>query len=865
MLRRYLGGWALALALAAAAFPTWATSGQGREWIYVAPAAVLFTPAVGADGSVYFATADSQIRAVSPSGALQWAVNPGGLPSAAMALQGNILYFPTSQGELAAYGIDGHLSWRIPLHSSLSSTPAIAADGTLYIGTISGDLVSVAPNGYIRWSFHTGDPIVYSPVINHSGHIYVASTRNLFALGSDGQILAVTALKQVVSTPLAVDAEDNLYFVDASGSPWSRLPSGKKRWAGTGSATLTTEAASPVVGADSVVFNASFSTPPAHTYNISGTVTLAGGGALGGVSISATGTATATATTDANGSYTLTGMVDGTYTLTPQLTGYGFTPTTLSATVSGADVTGQDFSARPGYSISGTVTLNAGGGLQGVSITTFGATAITDANGAYTLDGLPLGTYTITPQLTGYTFVPSVLTVNLVIGSVIGEDFVATASTSAGSQAPPTSGGAQGTPEVVSSYQVGAYGLADGSPAWTPLDIGSTFDPALGADGTLYVSSTADQTIYLLDATTGSTLDTIKLPDAPGDLVLADTSLGPRLVFASGANRILCYGASAGPDPAAPWSEGGAGPRHLYRRDDPPAAALTSPSAGSVSGAVTVSANVSDDFPQSLMVRFLVDGVSLGTASGPPYSLIWYSQTSVDGTHIVSVEARDSAGNVAQDQVTVTSQNAGGTFTVFADTPPVPFSWTAPSDTRFRVEFATNPAFSALVASSTTAEHPWLAASAWRPSHEVWMRVLGTARGAGASPVTVYWRVVGKTSGTLAGAGGSFTIAGAIPPDGLVPADGSGVSPTHPPAFSWSAEHSGKFRAELSDTASFATLRLTSRTSARTWLKKASWTPSAKAWAKTAGKLSTLYWRVVGRDALGRETTSASNTLSVLP
>ncbi len=863
MLLRYLGGWTLALALTAAVFPAWAASGQGPKWIYVAPTAVLFTPTVGADGSVYFATADNQIRALSPNGTLQWAVNPGGLPSAAMALQGNILYFPTSQGELAAYGIDGNLSWRIPLHSNLSSTPAIAADGTLYIGTISGDLVSLTPDGSIRWSFHTGDPVVYSPVIAHSGQIYVASTRNLFALGSDGQVLAVTPLKQMVSTPMAVDAEDNVYFVDASGSPWCRLPSGKKRWAGTGSATLTTEAASPAVGSASVVLNAYFSSPPAQTYTISGTVTLAAGGALSGVTITATGTSTATATTDTSGNYTLTGLVNGTYTLTPQLAGYGFTPTTLPVTVSGANVPGQNFSARAGYTISGTVSLNTGAGLQGVTITTFGATATTDTNGAYALDGLPAGTYTVTPQLTRYTFAPATLTIILINTSVTGQNFVAAASAKPGRSFSPE--GASGAPEVVSAYQVGAYGLADGSPVWTPLDIGSTFDPALGADGTLYVSSTADQKVYLLDAATGTTLSTITLPDIPADLVLADTSSGPRLVFASGTNRILCYGASAGPDPAAPWSQVGGGPRHLYRRDDPPTAALTSPSPGTVSGAVTVSANASDDFPQNLTVRFLVDGVPLGTASGPPYSLIWYSQTSVDGTHVVSVEAKDSAGNMAQDQVTVTSQNTGGTFTVFADTPPVPFSWTHGSDSRFRVEFALDNTFSALVASSKTAGRPWLAATTWRPSHEVWMKVLRTARGAAASPVTIYWRVVGKTSGPLSGAGGSFTLAGAVPPDGLIPADGSSASPAVPPAFSWSAEHSERFRVEVSDTAAFGTLRLSSKTPAKPWLSSASWTPSAKAWARTAGRFSTLHWRVAGRDALGRETTSPPNTLSVLP
>ena len=44
---------------------------------------------------------------------------------------------------------------------------------------------------------------------------------------------------------------------------------------------------------------------------------------------------------------------------------------------------------------------------------------------------------------------------------------------------------------------------------------------------------------------------------------------------------------------------------------------------------------------------------------------------------------------MADDEVTVTSNNSGGSFTVYPDSPSVPFSWTAGSETKFRVEFAT--------------------------------------------------------------------------------------------------------------------------------------------------------------------------------
>ena len=80
------------------------------------------------------------------------------------------------------------------------------------------------------------------------------------------------------------------------------------------------------------------------TYSISGRVTYNGNG-LSGVSITLIGTASANITTDANGNYTFTSLQNGLYTLTPSKEGYTFSPSTYSATMNSANVTGQDFTA----------------------------------------------------------------------------------------------------------------------------------------------------------------------------------------------------------------------------------------------------------------------------------------------------------------------------------------------------------------------------------------------------------------------------------------------------------------------------------------------------------------------------------------
>jgi hypothetical protein len=170
------------------------------------------------------------------------------------------------------------------------------------------------------------------------------------------------------------------------------------------------------------------------TYSISGTVT-SGGGPLAGVTMTLSGAATGTTTTDSNGNYTFSNLANGNYTVTPSMTGYTFSPASRTVTISGANVTGQNFTGTPTgggtFSISGRVTV-AGGSvslpLSGVTMTLSGAatgTTTTNSNGNYTFSNLANGNYTVTPSMTGYTFSPASRTVTISGANVTGQNFTA--------------------------------------------------------------------------------------------------------------------------------------------------------------------------------------------------------------------------------------------------------------------------------------------------------------------------------------------------------------------------------------------------------------------------------------------------------
>ena len=105
-----------------------------------------------------------------------------------------------------------------------------------------------------------------------------------------------------------------------------------------------------------------------------------------------------------------------------------------------------------------------------------------------------------------------------------------------------------------------------------------------------------------------------------------------------------------------------------------PTVTLTAPAAGTVSGAVTVTANATDNVGV-VGVQFRLDGVNLGAeVTTSPYAVTWNTATVTNGTHSLTAVARDAAGNSATAAtVTVTVNNA------VADTTAPTVSLTAPA------------------------------------------------------------------------------------------------------------------------------------------------------------------------------------------
>ncbi len=228
-------------------------------------------------------------------------------------------------------------------------------------------------------------------------------------------------------------------------------------------------------------------------FSISGQISSSGAG-LSGVTMTLKGANSTTTTTDGSGNYTFSGLAKGSYTITPNKTGFTFSPTNSAQTIESADITAINFTATSVSTFSIFGTLSSGGtGLSGVTMMLTGAgsaTTATDVNGTYIFTGLANGNYSIMPNKTGFTFSPPNTSLTINGADITAINYTATAVSTFSIFGSVSSGGAglsgvtmtrTGSGSATLNTDAnGTYifaGLANGDYTITPSKTGFTFAP----------------------------------------------------------------------------------------------------------------------------------------------------------------------------------------------------------------------------------------------------------------------------------------------------------------------------------------------------------------------------------------------------
>jgi outer membrane protein assembly factor BamB len=215
------------------------------DWVFETGQEVYSSPAIGANGTIYFGSKDGFLYAISSSGGMVWRVyiEAGTESSPLVSSSGNI-YITSSAGYLYSLSSDGLVNWKFSLCGRpLISQPTISPNGDfLYLQTLcasNGDssrIYSIRTDGTLYWNLLFEDLTAYSPALSPDGSaLYAPAMGKLYAIDSSGVLKwsykfdSSSPISRTQTNSPAVDNDGNVYVVSGI-TCWSISSQGSLRW-----------------------------------------------------------------------------------------------------------------------------------------------------------------------------------------------------------------------------------------------------------------------------------------------------------------------------------------------------------------------------------------------------------------------------------------------------------------------------------------------------------------------------------------------------------------------------------------------------------------------------------------------------------
>ncbi len=224
------------------------------------------SPLIGSDGTVYMTSARPKggLYAINPDGTEKWyyKIEMGSFNSPAIGLDGMIyIAFPTgyNKNALIAINQDGTKKWEIPLTFFSESTPTIAGD-TIYIGTYTEELTGAGlyaisiPERKIKWHSELDTKeVMTTPAVSKDGStIYIGTFEGIFyGINADGSIRWSLDTGKEIGSSAAIGADGTVYFGSGNGFFYAMNPNGKEKWHYD---TKSSVASSPAIDSDGTIY-----------------------------------------------------------------------------------------------------------------------------------------------------------------------------------------------------------------------------------------------------------------------------------------------------------------------------------------------------------------------------------------------------------------------------------------------------------------------------------------------------------------------------------------------------------------------------------------------------------------------------------
>ncbi|MEO0107565.1 MAG: PQQ-binding-like beta-propeller repeat protein [candidate division WOR-3 bacterium] len=212
-------------------------------WQYQLADEMTGSPAVDAQGRIFFNADDGYLHVLNSTGGEYWAAKRtgGGPSSPAISADGLILFVGGQDSLFRALKLsDGSLLWGpIATQGPITGSPAIASDGRVCFGSEDGKLRLVSPTtGNVVMTYDCGAALAASPIIGPEGTIYVTDEKGvLHAVNpSTGHARWTKPLGCMEPSTAALTAQGVLYLVASYAGGDDSLVAlnstdGSRRWA----------------------------------------------------------------------------------------------------------------------------------------------------------------------------------------------------------------------------------------------------------------------------------------------------------------------------------------------------------------------------------------------------------------------------------------------------------------------------------------------------------------------------------------------------------------------------------------------------------------------------------------------------------
>lgn len=252
------------------------TTSVGQNWA---------APTIGPDGTTYVVCTNSsepgtlfhgpmdRAVAINPDGSEKWHFSTGGfsMSSPALDADGNV-YFGCDDGNLYSVGSTGTLRWSWPTNGRVCAAPVIDENGIIYISLLKPPagqvLVAVDSSGQSLWNYpqyvtsypgQTYDDLnpFATPALGPDGTVYIALDDGIHAVTWDGKSKYGEAKWIWLLDPgdraayLTIDRNGSLYFTTSQQKFYALDPEGGLVW--KVSPLLSQQ---PVIGADGAIYMA---------------------------------------------------------------------------------------------------------------------------------------------------------------------------------------------------------------------------------------------------------------------------------------------------------------------------------------------------------------------------------------------------------------------------------------------------------------------------------------------------------------------------------------------------------------------------------------------------------------------------------